>query len=284
MDRLAALLSNFHLSASVFNAGALCHGSRHPAKAGTGYVHILTGGTLHLAVAGHRARQFDEPVLILLTDDGEHWLGPGAQGAETLCGSFRFGLGQVGPIYRALPSLLAVPLDRLDCLSGLLELMLAEVREERCGRQATLDRLCEVLVIQLLRYLMDSGHVDTGLLAGLAHPKLAKAFIALHNQPAVPWTLTGLASEAGMSRARFAKVFRDTAGQPPGEYLALYRLGLAQAKLRDGVSLDAAASQVGYSSASALAKVFRRHTGLSPIQWRNLQCPETASDQKSKSR
>lgn len=51
MDRLAALLSSFHLAASVFNAGPLCYRSRHSAQAGTGFVHVLTHGTLHLGLA-----------------------------------------------------------------------------------------------------------------------------------------------------------------------------------------------------------------------------------------
>ncbi len=268
MDRLAALLANFHLAASVFHAGALCHDTRHPAEAGTGYVHILSRGTAYLALADGPARRFDAPLLVLLTAADAHRFGPGPQGAETLCGSFRFGAGTSGPIYRALPSLLVMPLDELTGMSGLLEMLLAEMREERCGRQAALDRLSELLIIRLLRYLMDSGEVDSGLLAGMAHPKLAKALIAMHDRPAVTWSLTTLATEAGMSRARFASVFHGTIGQPPAEYLTHYRLSLAKAMLWDGVPLDAIAGRVGYGSPSALAKMFRRHTGLSPLQWR----------------
>lgn len=277
MDRLAALLSHFHLSASVLNAGPLCHRSRHTAPAGTGFVHILTRGTVTLELADGTLRRFAEPVLILLAAGDAHRFGPGPEGAETLCGAFRFGAGDICPIYRALPALLAIPLDRLTGLAGLLELMFAEMREERCGRQAALDRLCELLVIQLLRYLMDGGEMDAGLLAGMAHPKLAKALIALHDSPAAAWSLTALADAAGMSRARFASVFRDTVGQTPADYLAQYRLGLAKTLLRDGVALDIIADRVGYSSPSALAKAFRRHTGDSPSEWRRADAGTVAA-------
>lgn len=277
MDRLAALLSSFHLAASVFNAGPLCYRSRHSAQAGTGFIHVLAHGTVHLELADGTARRFDEPVLILLAAGDAHRLGPGPRGAETLCGSFRFGADNLCPIYRALPPLLVIPLDRLTGMSGLLELMQSEMREERCGRQASLDRLCELLVIQLLRYLMDAGEVASGLLAGMAHPKLAKALIAMHDRPDAAWSLTGLATEAGMSRARFAGAFRATVGQTPAVYLAQYRLSLAKTMLRDGVSLDAIAGRVGYSSPSALAKVFRRHTGHSPLEWRNADAETSIS-------
>lgn len=268
MDRLAALLDHFHLAASVLNAGPLCYSARHPPQEGTGFLHILTRGTMDLTLADGPPRRFGAPVLILLAAGDAHHLGPGPEGAETLCGSFRFGAGNICPIYRALPSMLVTPLDRLSGMAGLLALMQAEMRDERCGRQAALDRLCELLVIQLLRYLMDAGEVESGLLAGMAHPKLVKALIALHDRPQADWTLNGLASEAGMSRARFASQFRDTLGQPPAEYLAQYRLGLAKSLLRAGVPLDAIAGRVGYSSPSALAKMFRRHAGCSPREWR----------------
>lgn len=269
MDRLATLLDHFHLAASVLNAGPLCYSARYPPQEGVGFIHILTRGTLYLTLADGQPRRFEAPVLILLAAGDAHRLGPGPEGADTLCGSFRFGAGNICPIYRALPSMLVTPLDRLSGMAGLLALMLAEMREERCGRQAALDRLCELLVIQLLRYLMDAGEVESGLLAGMAHPQLVKALIALHDRPEADWTLNGLAREAGMSRARFADLFRDTIGQPPAEYLAQYRLSLAKSLLRAGAPLDAIAGRVGYSSPSALAKVFRRHTGCSPREWRS---------------
>lgn len=279
MDRLAALLTNFHLSASVFNAGALGVASRHPREEGVGYLHVLTQGAIYLRVQGANEQRFDKPVLILMTEQQDHDLGPAIGGAETLCGSFRFGTGNGGPIYQALPGLLVIPLDELGTLAGLLELMLQEARNDQCGRQAALDRLCEVLVIRLLRHLMDSGTMDSGLLAGLAHPKLVKALTAIHREPAVDWTLSGLAEVAGMSRARFAVVFRETLGQTPAVCLAQWRVSLAQALLRDGLPLDMVANKVGYGSGSALAKAFRRHLGCSPVRGTRMvvQGPPAAS-------
>jgi len=266
LDRLAALLATFHLSASVFNAGVLGAASRHPEGDGVGYLHVLTRGSIYLRVQGRSEQRFDKPVLILMTDQQDHELGPGKEGAETLCGSFRFGAGNGGPIYQALPGLLVIPFDDLGTLGGLLELMLQEARHDLCGRQAALDRLCEVLVIRLLRHLMDSGAMDSGLLAGLAHPKLVKALTAMHQKPEVDWTLSGLADIAGMSRARFAVVFRETLGLTPAVCLAKWRVSLAESLLRDGLPLETVANRVGYSSGSALAKVFRRHLGCSPVR------------------
>src|SRR5918999_264253 len=157
-----------------------------------------------------------------------------------------------------LPAAHHAPSRRLD-----------EAFANRSGRQAALDRLCELLVIQLLRHLMDGDPGRRGLLAGLADPRLAKALNAMHNEPARDWSLESLARRAGMSRARFAVNFRETLGTTPGDYLAQWRLGLAQSLLRKDRPVSVVASEVGYSGAAALTRAFRARFGKTPSAWRN---------------
>ena len=104
-------------------------------------------------------------------------------------------------------------------------------------------------------------------MAGLADPRLAKALNAVHAEPARPWTLQSLAAVAGMSRARFAAHFARTVGVPPGDYLAGWRLALARKSLRRGQALKQVAHEVGYASASALARAFTQRFGRTPTQW-----------------
>jgi AraC-like DNA-binding protein len=127
--------------------------------------------------------------------------------------------------------------------------------------------LSELLVLHLLRIAMSSGGPRMGVLAGLADPRLAKALVAMHAQPAEAWTLQRLAERAGMSRARFALHFQQVVGQTPMDYLAGWRMGLAMAELRRGRPVGQVAQQVGYGSASALARVFSARVGVSPLAW-----------------
>ncbi|NVK42909.1 MAG: AraC family transcriptional regulator [Oceanospirillaceae bacterium] len=266
MDRLAALLEHFHLRARVFNTGPLCEKSRYERDGEVGHVHLLKTGSLYLQVDGEADRPIDSPCLIFFLQPTGHSLVPGPRGAETVCGDFSFGSAR-NPLSRALCRPLLIPFAELKSLSRTLDLLFDEALNERCGRQAALDRLCELLIIELLRYLMEMDEIDSGLLAGLADPRLARALNAIHEHPAEPWTLQRLAAEAGMSRARFAKAFRDTVGQTPGDYLTQWRIGLAQSLLRDGKPTGWVANAVGYSGAPALAKVFRQSLGCSPTQW-----------------
>jgi AraC-like DNA-binding protein len=81
-----------------------------------------------------------------------------------------------------------------------------------------------------------------------------------------------LAAAGGMSRAAFARVFRDTLGQAPLQYLTDWRMTLARDHLRASeLSLASIAATVGYSSPYAFAAAFRRHHGIPPGAWRRQQ-------------
>jgi len=70
-----------------------------------------------------------------------------------------------------------------------------------------------------------------------------------------------------MSRSAYAAHFRTIVGQTPAEYLLSWRISLAQKLLRDGRAINLIAADVGYDSPSALARAFRRKTGVSPREW-----------------
>ncbi len=279
-DRLAALLNRFELRARVFQTGALCQAVRFDATEGVGHIHVLRRGALKLVTAGARPRTLAEPSLIFYTRPVTHRLMPhGPEGVDLVCATVEFGALMHNPLTQAVPPVVVVPLCRDGALSDALNLLFREAAAIHCGRQAVLDRLSEVVIILLLRHLMDQNLVSSGLLAGLADPRLAKAINAMHAHPARPWTLDDLAREAGMSRARFALRFRSTLGQTSGKYLSDWRISLAQSLLRKGKPVKVVASEVGYESASALARAFTARLRISPTTWARRY--ESASAAKS---
>ena len=145
--------------------------------------------------------------------------------------------------------------------------MFEEAFNPGCGRQTALDRICELLVIQLLRISMNDSPNQIGLLAGLADQRLAKALTCIHKEPAKSWTLEQLANMAGMSRASFAVKFRDTLGMTPGDYLGHWRLGLAKTLLKKGRPVSLVSDEVGYSSAAAFTRAFAGRFGQTPTSW-----------------
>lgn len=213
-----------------------------------------------------------EPTILFLPRPDTHRLIADDQaGADVVCGTIQFGGGGSNPISDSLPNVVLVALAALPGMEALLSLMFDEAFSEQCGSQAALDRLCEVLMIRLLRHCIDQGLTQSGTLAGLADSRLAKALTALHADPAHNWELTEMADLAGMSRARFAARFREVTGETPVDYLASWRVMAAQRLLKQGLQLKHVAYDVGYGSAGALTRVFVRKLGCSPAAWLKWQ-------------
>lgn len=271
VDRLSALLRRFELHARVVHAGRLHRDTVFAAASGECQLHLLRGGTLRVAAPGGIRCTMAEPGVLLVPRPDALRIEDtsGARGsAEWVAAAVDFGVGDENPLLRALPPLLVVPLRRMPALEPALQLLFVEAQARRCGHHAVIDRLTEVLLVQLLRHAIEQRLVDGGLLAGLADARLVKTLNRIHARPEANWTLHSMASAAGMSRARFAAHFTQVVGTPPGDYLTHWRLGLARSLMRKGLSIKEVAGKVGYGSASAFGRVFTQRTGATPSQWR----------------
>lgn len=268
MDRLSPLLARFSLQAGVFYTGNLCgvHDfDRDPIR---GHLHLVRSGAIEVTGTRYPVLDIHEPTLIFLPRPELHRLRvTGMSGADLVCGTIQFAKGGGNPVTDSLPDIVMVPLSSLNGIEPILDVMFMEAFAGHGGRQAILDRLCEVIIIQLLRYCMESGLTQGGTLAGLADARLARAMTALHDDPAKAWSLSAMAAVAGMSRARFAARFHEVTGETPAEYLTAWRIMTAQALLRQGLPLKLVAYDVGYGSASALTRAFVRRLGQAPITW-----------------
>ncbi|MFT3667399.1 MAG: AraC family transcriptional regulator [Pseudoxanthomonas sp.] len=268
VDRLAVLLERFSVSAEVFHAGALCGVNTLDGEGGAGQLHLIQRGPLEVFHGGTSLR-IDRPSLLLYPRAMAHrFVSDETRGADMACANVVFEGGAQNPISAALPDVVCLPLDSLHGAQDVLSLLFEEAFTQRCGRTALVNRLFEVVMIQVLRQLMETGEVKGGMLAGLSHPRLRNAIVAMHEAPAKEWTLDELARVAGMSRSVFATQFREALGTTPGQYLQAWRVGLAQQALRRGRPLKVVASEVGYGSEAALSRAFKAHSGLSPREWK----------------
>jgi AraC-like DNA-binding protein len=268
-DRLQALLQRFDVRARAFHAGPLCGMHAFDEKPGIGQLHLVRRGQVQAWHGGAAAELVEGPSLVFYPRPRSHrFVTDPERGADMACADVELGGGSASPIVQALPPVLVMPLAELAGAAAVLELLFDEAFGSRCGRRPIVDRLFEVIVVLLLRRLIDGGRVADGTLAGLAHPQLARALVALHEAPARTWTNDGLAAVAGMSRSRFAAAFTATVGVPPAAYLARYRIAVAQDLLRRGRALGTVADEVGYGSTAALSRAFRAQCGMAPRQWK----------------
>ena len=262
MDPFASLFAHVTPRARTFFTGTLCKTVQYPE---VGHLHLLNGGELTLVQTGQSDLRFDEPTLLFFPRGRAHgFVVDPERGADLVCAPVELGSAEGNPIGQGLPALVVLPLASHPALAPICGVLLDEAFSERSGRQEALDRLFDYLLILIVRHVVESGGVTSGVLAGLADPRLAKALTAIHDTPKKSWTLDDLADIAGMSRTRFAEHFRTRIGQTPVEYLTVWRMTVASQLLAKGKPVKSVAAQVGYQSAAAFSRVFSRVTGKAP--------------------
>jgi AraC-like DNA-binding protein len=266
MDQLSILLERFSVRAGVVYTGNLCGVYRFEQAAKPGHLHLVKSGQVTVVDAAQRSQTVAQPSVIFFPSAEPHALVVDDE-AEVVCSTVQFGSNGRYPIAGALPAMIVIRLATLRGMDTLLELVFDEVSASGHGRQAALEKLCELATIRVLRHCIETGQAHGGALAGLADARLAKALTVMHEQPERAWTVRELATAAGMSRARFALAFHNVVGSAPVEYLTGCRIAAAQSLLREGRPVKQVALQVGYASATAFSRAFTRCVGSAPSGW-----------------
>lgn len=295
MDILSDVLQSIRLEGSVFFRSALARpwGMSCPAN-GTPLFHIVLYGHCWLQTeAMAEAMRVEDGDIVLIPRGEAHWIAdsPGSarmpstrlleayqcgaplfqQGeiaTRLLCGHFRFDKGLQHPLIEALPPYLHIKSGagaEYAWLRHMIETMDLEAEDQRPG-QEVVDRLCEILFIQILRRSEDVLGDHANFLAALDDPAIRHALQLIHSQLERPWTLEELAREVGASRAVFAARFHQLVGVPPKAYITSWRMHKATRLLEDrGLSLSAVAAEVGFASDSAFSKAFKRCFKIAPL-------------------
>jgi transcriptional regulator GlxA family with amidase domain len=79
-----------------------------------------------------------------------------------------------------------------------------------------------------------------------------------------------LAGKLGMSPRNFIRRFKAATGRLPGAYVKTLRISEAKELLEDGAaSIQGVCSKVGYEDVVFFRTLFKRHTGMTPAEYRN---------------
>lgn len=199
-------------------------------------------------------------------------LGGGGDRTRVVCGFLGCDQRPYNPLLAALPPMIHLPADRPDArgwLGSLMHIAVGESGQARAGSENVLARLSELMFVEVVRrYLETLPPAETGWLAGLRDAVVGRALAAMHGAPAEDWTVEGLARLVGLSRSVFAERFTEIVGQPPMQYLALWRMQIASRLLIEGGQVAEVASAVGYESEAAFSRAFKKLVGEAPATWR----------------
>jgi AraC-like DNA-binding protein len=249
-----------------------------PVALGPGDVIVFPHGTGH-TLADHPDTPSVEFLDLVsgIAPGGRIALPSGGDGdrATLLCGSYHFAADGSNPLLRGLPHMLHVPADqsrggRLEAAVNLLAAEAGAAAEHAdAGSALVVARLVDLLFVYALRtWLSHQEATARSWFGALQDPIVGPAVRAVHDDPRHAWTVAALAQRSGVSRAPFARRFREAVGEPPLAYVTRWRMTLAAEMLEKGERVARAAQEVGYENEFAFAKAFKRLRGIAPGQFR----------------
>ncbi len=282
-DLISEVLALFGFRAQVFASPRVCgdwqintHGmhraSFHLLARGAGWLHLrdqppqaLRAGDLavfpndvwHLLSARPELDPDDLTTRVPAVLQGPH--------TDLVCGYFEFAYGYDNPILASMPDCILIRDEGGMGLGAIVDRLVEEAARELPGRQVVLDKLSDALFVMVLRHHLTQSRPEQGWLAASADPAIGKALTLIHREPGRPWQLVDLAQRAGLSRTVFAERFTRLLGEPPMSYLTRWRMRVAERLLVDpSLTVEVIAERLGYDTAAAFRRAFRRVTGRPP--------------------
>lgn len=249
---------------------------RRPLRLGGGDVVLIRGGVGHSICDDPKTKP--RPYQDVLADMARRRLARrrSLRAPETtlvLCAKYLFQHGGHHPLTSLLPPLVhlsAREAERHVQLQLLLQLLRHEAIDARSGTELVVPRLVDSLLVFVIRAWLDGQPIGAGGWFGaLRDPAIAKALSAIHQRPQLAWSVEGLARAVSQSRATFARRFTELVGETPVAYLTRWRMCIAVKLLSEtALSLDEIAARVGYETAAAFSKAFRRIHSSAPGRFR----------------
>lgn len=193
--------------------------------------------------------------------------------SRVVCGFLGCDGAQENPVISTLPAAIRLTIEEsggAEWIRSTFQYAADELAVGRPGSETVLAKLSELLFVEAVRRYAESlPEGETGWLAGLRDPHVARALALLHRDLHRPWTADTLGREVGLSRSALAERFTRLIGVAPMHYLASWRMQVAAQELRSrNTPLLQVANKVGYESEAAFSRAFKRAFGQAPATWR----------------
>ena len=150
--------------------------------------------------------------------------------------------------------------------------MLADALEQSIGSEVMFESLSRVFLTKLIQKYGRERDEERAFSAGFTpqHFKRVLDFVAAHYGSGI--TLEDMADEAGISPYHFARLFKQTIGQPPYQFVMAYRVEQAKKLMADPTRpLADVALACGFSDQAHFSRVFKRFSGSTPSAWRKTE-------------
>lgn len=147
--------------------------------------------------------------------------------------------------------------------------LLSELRSDGLGGKLYVESLATILGIHLLRHYSSVKQPSLSRSVRLARTTLRPVITYIEEHLAEDLSLIDLATVAHLSPYHFARLFKESIGMPPHQYVIGRRVERAKLLLSTtNWSLTTIAHTVGFAHESHLALHFKRLTRLTPRDYR----------------
>ncbi|MCR5867385.1 AraC family transcriptional regulator [Aquincola sp. J276] len=199
--------------------------------------------------------------------------GQGPATTRLLCGFVSLEAMNFQPLREALPSVMQLHAGAPGAgplLHGAVQALVAEAQSGSPGGSSVVERLTEILLIELLRSeIVARQGAAPNLLAGMGDPIVARTLAVIHDRPREPWTVASLARAGATSRSVLSERFAALLGKSPMRYLREWRLFLAgSALVHTRRPIGHIAQEAGYDTEASFSRAFSRLHGMPPARWR----------------
>jgi len=145
----------------------------------------------------------------------------------------------------------------------------AELETGQLGNNFYAESAATMLSAHLLRYYSAQKPLIPQYTGGLPQYKLRQAIEYIKDHPAEDLSLQAIASEVNMSCYHFARLFKQSTGFTPHQYVIRCRISAIKRLLEmRELSMIEISDRVGFSSYSQFTTFFRKYTGITPKAYR----------------
>lgn len=154
-------------------------------------------------------------------------------------------------------------------IQGVTMMLLEECQKKGSNNQLYLDSLANVLAVNLIRNHGTTKSILPIYQGGLSPYQLSQVFDYIDAHLDQNLKLEDLAQLLDLSQFHFSRLFKQSIGLSPHQYLIEQRIDKAKQLLKKtNQSILDIALECGFSSHSHLSKQFRRVTGMTPKAYR----------------
>lgn len=128
----------------------------------------------------------------------------------------------------------------------------------------------QLLAVHLLRHYSSEGRTIKEPSQRLTQQQMRRVIDFVQDCLSQDLSLEALAEQTGFSAYHFARLFRQTTGESPHQFVLRQRIERAQRLLKEKeLPLVHVALESGFASQSHLTQVFKRYLGLTPRAYRH---------------